>query len=136
METEPRLLAIVEMGGYPDFSALYRSKGYRVEKVHSMRKAQSWLKKNQPALVVAEFHFDPDLRDRMSTLESLLATLQRYAPETEVIVFIESAHRARLKQVQDRYPVFAALDYPIAEHRLSEVLDRAVAHYIPSGADA
>ena len=119
------LLAIVEMGGYPDFVPLYRRKGYRVEKVHSMRKAQLWLKKNQPEVVVAEFHFDPDLRDRMSTLESLLATLQRYAPGARVIVFIECGHRPRLEQVKGRYSVFAALDYPVAEQRLSDVLDQA-----------
>jgi hypothetical protein len=123
--SEARLLAIVEMGGYPDFLPLYRRKGYRAEKVHSIRKAQLWLKKHQPEVVVAEFHFDPDLRDRMSTLESLLATLQRYAPEARVIVFIESGHRPRLEKVKDRYPVFAALDYPPGEQQLADVLDQA-----------
>lgn len=123
--SEPMLLAIIEMGGYADFSPLYRRKGYRVEKVHSMRKAQLWLKKNRPQVVVAEFHFDPDLRDRMSTLESLLATLQRYAPAARVIVFIESAHRPRLEKVKARYSVFAALDFPVAEQRLAEILDQA-----------
>lgn len=41
----PMLLSIVEMGGYPDFTSLYRRAGYRPEKVHSMRNAQAWLKK-------------------------------------------------------------------------------------------
>jgi len=123
--SQPILLAIVEMGGYPDFVPLYRRKGYRVEKAHSMRKAQNWLKKNQPDVVVAEFHFDPDLRDRMSTLESLLATLQRYAPDARVIVFIETAHRPRLEKVKARYPVFAAIDFPVVERHLAEALDLA-----------
>ncbi len=83
----PLLLAIVEMGGYPDFTPLYQRLGYRVEKVHAVRKAQAWLKKNQPAVVVTEFYFDPEFRDRMSNLESLMASLQRYAPVAEVIVF-------------------------------------------------
>ena len=128
MASEPSLLAIIEMGGYPDFTPLYQAKGYRVAKVHAMRKAQLWLKRRQPALVVAEFHFDPDLRDRMSTLESLLAALQRYAPNAKVIVFIDPSHRPRLRQVESRYPVFAALDYPVNEQRLSEVLDQAAPH--------
>ncbi len=123
--TEPRLLAIVEMGGYPDFFPLYRSKGYLPEKVHSMRKAQAWLKKNRAALVVTEFHFDPELRDRMSNLESLFATLQRYAPDAGVIVFIEKAHRPRLQKVEDRYPVQGALDYPVDESALSALLKQA-----------
>ncbi len=122
--SEQTLLAIVEMGGYPDFSALYQSAGFLPVKVHSVRKAQAWLKKNRPAVVVTEFHFDPELRDRMSNLESLIATLQRYASAAQVIVFIEKAHRPRLERVEVRYPVFASLDYPVDADRLREILDR------------
>ncbi|MCB1752728.1 MAG: hypothetical protein KDI74_13485 [Gammaproteobacteria bacterium] len=119
----PMLLSIVEMGGYPDFTSLYRRAGYRPEKVHSMRNAQAWLKKNRPEVVVAEFHFDPELRDRMSNLESLLAGLQRFAPQAKVIVFIERAHRTRLEKVRTRYAVRGALDYPIEETALEELLN-------------
>ena len=120
-----QLLMIVEMGGYPNFENLYRQSGYAVEKIHSMRKAQSWLKKNRPDVVVAEFHFDPELRDRMSNLESLIATLQRYQNETKVIVFIEKSHRPRLEKLQERFPVFGALDYPIDEEKLAALLKQA-----------
>ena len=120
----PILLAIVEMGGYPDFTSLYRRAGYRPEKVHSMRKAQAWLKKQRPDVVVTEFHFDPELRDRMSNLESLLAGLQRFAPEAKVIVFIEKRHRTRLEKVRTGYAVRAALDYPIDESSLEMLLDQ------------
>ncbi len=74
-------------------------------------------------MVVAEFHFDPDLRDRMGNLESLCATLQRYAPEARLIVFIDKAHRPRLERVMERYPVFAALDYPLDTDLLSAALE-------------
>ena len=120
----PLLLAIVEMGGYPDFIPLYNGKGYDVEKVHSMRKAQAWLKRNKPDLVVTEFHFDPELRDRMSNLESLFATLQRYAPDARVIVFIDKSHRTRLGKVEARHAVAGALDYPVDPEDLSRLLDR------------
>lgn len=122
---ESKLLAIIEMGGYPDFTSVYESKGYQVEKSYSIRKAQSWLKRNQPDLVVAEFHFDPDLRDRMGNLESLMASLQRYAPAAKVLVFIDKDHRPRLRKMEVRYPVFAALDYPIDPQQLVEVLEAA-----------
>ncbi|MCP4994461.1 MAG: hypothetical protein GY934_11850 [Gammaproteobacteria bacterium] len=118
----PLLLAIVEMGGYPDFTPLYQRLGYRVEKVHAVRKAQAWLKKNQPAVVVTEFYFDPEFRDRMSNLESLMASLQRYAPAAEVIVFIEKAHHSRLEMVKQRYPIKGALDYPVDESLLAQLL--------------
>jgi len=122
---EPKLLAIVEMGGYPDFFPLYRRKGYLPEKVHSMRKAQAWLKKNRAAVVVTEFHFDPELRDRMGNLESLFATLQRYSPDAGVIVFIEKAHRPRLQKAEHRYAVLGAIDYPVNESALSALLEQA-----------
>ena len=89
-----------------------------------MRKAQAWLKKNRPQVVVTEFHFDPELRDRMSNLESLFASLQRYAPEAKVIVFIEKDHRSRLQRSQERCAVYAALDYPVSESSLSVLLDQ------------
>jgi AmiR/NasT family two-component response regulator len=117
------LLAIIEMGGYPDFIPLYKEKGYQVEKAHSMRKAQAWLKRNKPDVVVTEFHFDPELRDRMSNLESLFATLQRYAPEARVIVFIEKSHRPRLERVEARHSVAGALDHPVDREALSRILD-------------
>jgi hypothetical protein len=119
------LLAIVEMGGYPDFTGLYRRTGFRAEKLHSMRKAQGWLKKNRPLVVVTEFHFDPELRDRMSNLESLMATLQRYCPDTRVIVFIEPSHRTRLDKVRERFTIFGALDYPVDQDKLEQLLIEA-----------
>ncbi len=118
-------LSIIEMGGYPDFTSLYQEFGLQSVRLFNIRKAQSWLKKNQPSLVFAEFHFDPDLRDRMSTLESLLASLQRYAPEAKVITFIEADFRPRLEAVQARYPALIdAVDYPINETNLRLVLEQ------------
>ena len=121
----PLCLSIVEMGGYPNFDTLLTTAGFQSQRVFNMRKAQSWLKKNKPSLVLAEFHFDPDLRDRMSTLESLLASLQCYAPEAKVITFIEYDFRDRLSAVKTRYPnIFDAVDYPIDENKLNKVLEK------------
>jgi len=117
-------LSIIEMGGYPNFAPLYQRFDFQTETLFNMRKAQSWLKKNQPILVVAEFHFDPDMRDRMSTLESLLASLQRYAPNARVITFIEKEFHPRFMAVQTRYPhLIAAVEYPINEDKLKLVLE-------------
>ena len=41
------LLAIIEQGGYPDFSSIYEEAGYEVEIVKTTRKAISFLKKNK-----------------------------------------------------------------------------------------
>ncbi len=116
------LLSIVEMGGYPDFTSLYQSVGYRVERQFSMRKAQAWLKRNRPQWVVTEFHFDPELRDRTSHLESLLATLQRYSPASRVLVFLDAPDRERFEQLCARFSVDASLEYPIDPQRLLQMI--------------
>ncbi|MDJ0806702.1 MAG: hypothetical protein QNJ78_07690 [Gammaproteobacteria bacterium] len=118
------LLALVELGGYPNFVPLYKRHGYQVEMVNSVRKAQAWLKKHQPQVVVAEFYVDPQFRDRLSNLESLLATLQRYDSGAKVIVFIDHHYLQRLEGVKQRYPIFGALEFPIQEAALDEMLSR------------
>lgn len=106
------LLSIIELGGYPDFKPLYRQAGYEVESVASVRKALGLLKKLSPDVIVAEFNFQSDFRDRTSSLESLLAVVQR-SPNTKVIVFYEKDHAHQLARLTNQYPVHAALTYPI-----------------------
>jgi DNA-binding NtrC family response regulator len=118
----PEMLALVELGGYPNFMPLYKRHGYLVEMVNSVRKAQAWLKQHRPAVVVAEFYVDPQFRDRLSNLESLLATLQRYNISAKVIVFIDHHYLARLEGVKQRYAIFGALEFPIQERQLDELL--------------
>lgn len=120
----PELLALVELGGYPNFMPLYKRHGYQVEMVNSVRKAQAWLKKHQPRVVVAEFYVDPQFRDRLSNLESLLATLQRYDNPAKVIVLIDHHYLPRLEGVKQRYPIFGALEFPIQEEKLDELLSQ------------
>jgi arsenate reductase-like glutaredoxin family protein len=116
------LLALVELGGYPNFVPLYQRLGYRVEMVNSVRKAQAWLKSHRPAVVVAEFYADPQFRDRVSNLESLLATLQRYNLEARVVVLLDASYLSHLEKVKTRYPVDAMLTYPIKEAELEQAL--------------
>ena len=106
------LLSIIELGGYPNFTPLYQQAGYTVESVTSVRKALGLLKKINPDVIVAEFNFQSDFRDRTSSLESLLAVVQR-SPKTKVIVFYENEHAHQLARLQAQCPIHAALAYPI-----------------------
>ncbi len=116
-EKTPLLLAIVELGGYPNFTPLYRQAGYQVEMLASMRKALAAVKRRRPAVVVAEFNYQPDFRDRTSNLESLLATAQ-HLPETRVIVFYERENLERLEKLRQRFPFFHGLPYPVEVEQL------------------
>jgi hypothetical protein len=101
--SQPVLLSIVELGGYPNFAPLYERLGCRVMVENSMRKALSVVKQHQPRVVVAEFNFQSDFRDRTSSLESLMAVVQRL-PGTRVIVFYEQEYATQLARLQARFP--------------------------------
>lgn len=119
------LLSIIEMGGYANFSELYKSKGYQLETASSMRKAIKILKKVDPAVIVAEFNFQSDFRDRTSSLESLMATVQSKS-DTKVIVFYENEQRKQLDRLLAVFEVYEIMAFPIDEQQLSAVLDRVI----------
>ena len=77
MPASRTLLSITELGGYPNFTPLYENAGYAVTSVVSVRKALGLIKQSCPDVMVAEFNFQSDFRDRTSSLESLLAVVQR-----------------------------------------------------------
>jgi len=113
------------MGGYLNYASLYQQKGFAVEQVDSMRKATKLLKKQQPAVVVAEFNFQSDFRDRTSSLETLMATVQRI-PGCKVIVFYEAEQRPQLERLLAVFDVFSTIAFPVQEPTLSNALDRAL----------
>ena len=70
------LLAITELGGYPDFTSLYTRLGYDVVNTDSVRKAVKLIRQHKPAVIVSEFNFQSDFRDRTSSLETILSSAQ------------------------------------------------------------
>ena len=123
MNPEKSLLSIIELGGYPDFKPLYKRYGYEPIVVYSMRKALGVLKKTKPQVVVAEFNYQSDFRDRTSSLESLIAVAQR-DPKMNLIVFFEEEYAHQFEKLCARYKLFAAFSYPIDEAMLAEVFAR------------
>jgi hypothetical protein len=121
MDQDKQLLMIVELGGYPDFSPLYRALGYGVEVVTSGRKAISYLKQHRPAAVVAEFNYMPDFRDRTGWLESVLATLQQM-PQTRVVVFYQPGEVEQFNRLRQRFSHFTALPQPVDAAALEAAL--------------
>jgi DNA-binding NtrC family response regulator len=121
----PSLLAIIELGGYPNLIPLYQRLGFDVEVVNSQRKARTLLKKRRPDVIVAEYIFQSDFRDRTSNLETLMAVLQRH-PEVRVIVFYLPEQAAKLALLETRFPLFAKIPFPITEDRVESVLRAAV----------
>jgi DNA-binding NtrC family response regulator len=122
----PRLLAIIELGGYPNLLPLYRRLGFDTEVVNSQRKAQAALKKRLPDVIVTEYNFQSDFRDRTSNLETLMAYLQRH-PGVKVIAFYQPEFLPKFEAMNARFPLFAAIPLPVTEAAVEEALRRALA---------
>ena len=115
------ILAVVEQGGYPDFTALYEEMGYNVVTVKSPRKAISYLKKNPVTILVAEFNFQTDFRDRTSSLESIMASVQ-HQQAIKVVIFLDKENVERFERVSSRFPIHQSLVFPIDEERLRKAI--------------
>ncbi len=126
-----RLLAIIELGGYPDFTPLYQKLGFSVEICTSMRKALASIKRQPPDVIVCEFNFQSDFRDRTSSLESMIALVQRN-PEIQTLVIMEPGHRVQFGRIRERYDFRAALELPVTEAQMKQALG-AEAEASPQG---
>jgi hypothetical protein len=118
----PLLLSIIEIGGYPDFTPVYHELGYQTQAVNSVRKAISSMKKQAPAVIVAEFNFQSDFRDRTSNLETLLATIQGQYPDCKLIVFYETEFAPAFARLQQSYPIDCALQFPVSDDDIRTAL--------------
>jgi DNA-binding NtrC family response regulator len=116
-----RLLAIIELGGYPNLLPLYQRLGLDVEVVNSQRKARGLLKTSVPDVIVAEYIFQSDFRDRTSNLETLMAVLQRH-PQVKVIVLYLPEQAQKLDMLAARFPLYAKIAFPVTADKVEAVL--------------
>lgn len=116
------LLAITELGGYPNFSPLYQRLGFYVDSVSSMRKALRNLKQTKYKVIIAEFNFQSDFRDRTSSLETLMAVLQQVS-DVKLIVFYEKEYEHQFEKLRARFSFHAELSYPVDEFELEKSLE-------------
>jgi hypothetical protein len=119
--TKPTLLAIIEIGGYPNFTPLYEVAGYQVVIERSTRKALNRLKRLSPTIIIGEFNYDPQFRDRICNLDSLMSKVQSL-PDTRVIVFYEQHFAHQLARLRERFEDFDALPFPIDPEQLEGLL--------------
>lgn len=118
------LLAIVELGGYPDFRHHYTQAGFEPLVVHTLRKALTLLRTTRPHIVIAEFIYNPMYGTRVSNLETLVAGMQRHTPQAQLIVFYEKSDHARLQQLQTHVNIPITLSFPIDEEQLKQCLQQ------------
>ena len=111
----PTLLSIIESSMHPNFGALYQRLGIEEKQVNSIRKAISLLKKQQPDFIVCEFFYgygNNYAGVNISNLDVLLSTLQKYSPNSKVIVIVEKSERQYVDKLNELLPLHAVFVYP------------------------
>jgi len=96
-----------------------------VVKSDSVRKAVKLIRQHKPVVIVAEFNFQSDFRDRTSSLETILSSTQGII-DSKMIVFYEQEYQHQYARFLERFEVFASLAFPVDANELQCVLQRAL----------
>ena len=121
----PALLSVIESAAHPNFTPVYKQLGINETKLNSMRKAMATLK-NQPFdFIVAEFFYGYGSNYagvNISNLDVMLYSLQKYSPDTRVIVLVDKTEREYVDKLNDIFPIHAVLQYPVSEADIKQAL--------------
>ncbi len=117
-----KLLFFIDEGGFDDFTPLFVSLGFDVDFEDSQRKAVKLAKNNTYHTLVAEFSYNPEFRDRVSNIESLLATLESHSPGVKIIILYDKINQPQLNQLKQRYRMDTTLTFPIDQQTIEKCL--------------
>lgn len=124
--TSPALLSVIESAAHPNFTRAYKQLGINETRLNSMRKALATLK-NQPFdFIVAEFFYGYGSNYagvNISNLDVMLYSLQKYSPDTRVIVLVDKAEREYVDKLNEIFPIYAVLQYPVSEQDMIHALE-------------
>jgi len=121
------LFSIIESPAHPNFSDLYSQLGIEENKITSMRKAISTLKKQQPDFIVAEFFYgygNNYAGVNISNLDVLLYSLQKYSAQTKVIVMVDKSEYKYVDKLNNIIKLHDVIKLPINKEQLQNSLIR------------
>lgn len=120
--TISKLLFFIDEGGFDDYTKLFVDLGYEVDFETSQRRAVKLAKKNSYEVLVAEFNYNPEFRDRVSNIESLLATMESHSPKAKIVILYDPINQVQLDQLQQRYRMDKVLSFPILEQDIHQAV--------------
>lgn len=123
--TVKTLYSIIESPTHPNFSGLYKRLGFNEIKLTSTRKANSALKTSTPEFVVAEFFYgygNNYAGINLCNLDVFLRSLQKYAPETKVIVIATKEEREFVDKLAALFSIHGVLIHPVHEADIEVLL--------------
>ena len=119
------MLSIVESKLHPNFTDLYNSLNIDNLYFNSMRKTIAKLKSHQPDYIVAEFFYgygNNYAGVNISNLDVMLYTLQKYSPDTRVIVLVDKADQKHVEGLNKIIPLHGVLLHPVTESQMKDLL--------------
>ncbi len=119
------LLSIIESASHPNLSAAYAQMGITETKLNSMRKALATIKSQPFDYIVAEFFYGYGSNYagvNISNLDVMLYSLQKYSPDSRVIVLVDKTERQYVNKLNEIFPLHAVLQYPVSAQDMERVL--------------
>jgi hypothetical protein len=124
--TRSTLLSIVESAAHPNFSGTFRQLGLVETRLNSMRKAIATLKNQSFDYIVAEFFYgygNNYAGVNISNLDVMLYSLQKYSPESRVIVLVDKSEREHADRLNAMFALHAVLQHPVSEADIQQALE-------------
>jgi len=121
------LFSIIESSGHPNATEFYRSIGIVETQINSMRKAIVAIKKQAPDFIVAEFFYgygNNYAGVNISNLDVLLHSMQKYAPDTKVVVLVHPDEYKHVDKLNEIIKLHDILKQPVNQKQLHESLTR------------
>ena len=122
------LFSLIESPFPPDFSALYQRLGIAAERFDTARNLHRALQKQPPDFFVGEFVYgwgNNYAGANASNLDVTIRTLQRFAPQAKIIVFMHPREEPHIGKLLELFPIHAVLTYPVTEQAMQAALQAA-----------
>ncbi len=119
------IFSVIESPTHPFLTPLYHKLGIEELCFKSMRKLISKVKTVQPDYIAAEFFYgygNNYAGVNLSNLDVMLYSLQRYSPNTKVIVFVDKSEREFVDKLEDILPLYAVFVMPVDQGKLIQAL--------------
>ena len=119
------LFSLIESPFPPDFNALYHKLGIVAKRFDTARNLHRALQKQLPDFFVGEFVYgwgNNYAGANVSNLDVTIRTLQRFAPQAKVIVFMHPREEDHIGKLLELFPIHAVLTYPVSEQAMQAAL--------------
>ena len=119
------LFSLIESPFHPDFSVLYQKLGIAAERFNTARNLHRALQKQPPDFFVGEFIYgwgNNYAGANLSNLDVTLRSLQCFAPQAKLIVFMHPREEPHIGKLLELFPIHAVLTYPVTEQAMQATL--------------